>query len=80
MKNLYLLTTKGLGDFYVLASDPTKAQESLIKVLDYGKYGFDEDRFVTNIQWITESLEQLTTDGCKYNLSDKSARLLIVNS
>ena len=39
MRNLYLLTTR-IGDFYVIAEDPTKAQELLENLLNEKDYGF----------------------------------------
>lgn len=80
MKNLYILTTKGLGDFFVLANNPTEAQESLLEVLGAGKYGFSDDRIVINIKWITETLRPSLMGENTYNLSNKDARLLIVKS
>ncbi len=78
MENLYLLTTNGLGDYYVLANDPTEAQKALIKILDDQNYGLYNDRRVINIKWITESFGKSLNDETKPFLSDKSKRLLIV--
>lgn len=78
MKNLYLLTTKGLGQFHVIANDPTQAQESLLKILDEQDYGFKSERQVTNIEWITEAFKPDFTDKSRPFLSSKENRLLIV--
>lgn len=51
---LYLLTTKGAGDFYLVADDPNEAQDTLIKLLDKAKEGVPEDRKVVNIKVIAE--------------------------
>lgn len=78
MNNLYLLTTKGLGDFHIIANDPTEAQNALIKILQEQDYGLSEHRHVMNIQWLAEApKESLQRDGKPF-LSDKSKRLLIV--
>lgn len=76
MKNLYLVSTRGLGQFYVIANDPTEAEKALIKIFDDQDYGFKKDRRVTNIQWLAEAFKP------DYNkkpfLSDRETRLLIV--
>ena len=37
MKNLYLISTSGLGQFHVIANDPTEAEKALIKIFDPGE-------------------------------------------
>ncbi len=77
MKNLYLVSTSGLGQFYVIANDPTEAEKALIKIFDDQDYGFKKDRRVTNIQWL--AAEAFKPDYRKKPfLSDKETRLLIV--
>jgi hypothetical protein len=49
MGNLYLLTTKGLGNYHVLANSPTEAQDSLKRILDEQNYGNPDDRRIVNI-------------------------------
>lgn len=52
---LYLLTNK-IGDFYVVSSSPTHAEEKLKALLDKAEYGFDSERKVTNIKLLAELL------------------------
>lgn len=78
MKNLYLVTTNGLGDYYVLANDPTEAQNTLKRILDEQSYGTSDGRRITNIKWLSETIGKLLIDNTKPFLSDKYKRLLIV--
>lgn len=78
MNNLYILTTRGLGDFHVLANDPTEALNSLEKILNNQEYGFSDDRKVINIKLVTQTLRASYNEPKKPFLSDKSTRLLIV--
>ena len=50
-KFLYEITN-GLGNFYVVAEDVNSAAALLIEELDKSKYGFSEDRIITNIKII----------------------------
>lgn len=63
MKNLYLITTRGLGDFYVLAVDPTRAQEALMFLLVESSYGLPPDRKVISITWISELITGRPNSG-----------------
>lgn len=76
---LFKLTTRSLGNFYVLANDATEAKDMLEKSLDEGKYGFYDDRRVNNIEIVTNVIEQGLTKDSKPYFFDKFARLLIVN-
>jgi len=78
MKNLYLITTKGLGDYYVIANDPTEAQDSLIKIFNAQNYGNSKNRKIINIKWLSESFYSDLLDKSKPFLSNKDNRLLIV--
>lgn len=78
MKNLYLLTTRGLGEYHVLANDPTEAESTLKRIFDEQKYGSSDDRRIVNIKWLAEAFSKSSNDETKPFLSDKSKRLLIV--
>ena len=78
MKNLYLVTTSGLGDYHVLANDPTEAQNSLKRILDEQNYGTSDHRRIISIKWLAEAFGKSLSDDTKPFLSDKSKRLLIV--
>lgn len=69
IKNLYLLTTQGLGQFYVIANDPTQAQNALIDLLGKEDYSFRYKRTIINIQWLAK-----TMDSCLL----QDTRLIIV--
>jgi len=53
---LYLLTTRGLGDFYIVATSPSMAENLLMSTLQELNYGVVRNRFVTNIKVITHEL------------------------
>jgi hypothetical protein len=60
MMNLYLCHN-GIGDYYVVAPDPTTAQNNLEYVLNNGGmrqegYGFTDDRKVKSIKLVAESI------------------------
>ncbi len=54
---LYLLTTKGLGDFYSVARNPNEAELKLKALLDKADYGFSDKRKVENIKLLAEELD-----------------------
>lgn len=60
MENLYVLTTKNLGDFYVVSSDPSAAEQLLYRTL--GGYGSDIDRQVVNIAFLTKGIAQFDNE------------------
>lgn len=79
MKNLYLVTTKGLKDYYVIANDPTEAEKALFKIFEEQDYGFSDYRIVKNIEIIGKSFKPDSRKKDKPFLSDKEANLLIVD-
>lgn len=54
--NLYLLTTAGLGDFYVVEKCPTSAEKRLINLFIASDYGNPRRRLVTNIKVLSNEL------------------------
>ena len=58
MNTLYLLKTKGLGDFYVVASSATEAEKRLEELLDLASYGFRPDRNLVTIQILAQELTE----------------------
>lgn len=76
MKILYELTT-GLGDYYVLASDPTEAEVELLKIFNDQDYGFSKQRKVTNIKFISSEFKPAFNDKTKPFLSDESNLLIV---
>lgn len=55
-KKLYLLSTQGLGDFYLVANTPNDAEDKLKLLLNKADYGFSEKRKITNIKTLAEEL------------------------
>lgn len=53
---LFLLSTKGLGDFYVVESCPTSAVNRLNDLLETANYGHKEHRKVDTIKIIANEL------------------------
>lgn len=53
---LYLLTTHGLGDFYLVSKDPNEAEIKLTELLNKADYGFRYQRKVENIKLLAEKL------------------------
>lgn len=74
--NLYLLSTKKLDDFYLLANNPLEAQTSLEHELNKADYGFYDDRKVVNIRLLAEEIE-VANKSDKLNFSSKK-KLIIV--
>lgn len=76
---LYLLTTYGGGDFYVLANNCNDAVDCLTGMLKDANYGFSDDRRVFNVKTVTNTIKPngFGTEKDKPNLSDKFSRLVI---
>ena len=55
--NLYKLST-GVGDYWVIASHPTEAEEKLTKVLNDSNYGHFKDRIVQSIHFIAKEVDK----------------------
>lgn len=55
--NLYLVKTKKLGDYYVIADNPTDAQQKVEGDLTKSAYGFTQDREVEVIQLLAKELQ-----------------------
>jgi hypothetical protein len=55
---LYLLTTAGLGDYYIVAKDPTSAESSLSKLLYSQDYGSSISRVVNNIKLLAKGVDR----------------------
>lgn len=57
MKNkLYLVSTSGLGEFYIVGSDPTQAEEKLLELLKQADYGTLSKRTVVCIKFLAQEL------------------------
>lgn len=63
-RNLYLVETRGCGDFYIVSSDWNKAQEAVESELDKADYGFSVDRKVKSVKLIRE--EYIEDNGKRY--------------
>lgn len=56
LRKLYLLSTVGLKDFYVVSTSSTEAEQKLKQMLDQESYGYSSDRKIKNIQILSEEL------------------------
>ena len=59
---LYLLKTKNLGEYYVIAEHPTEAQKKLEDDLNKAAYGYSNDREVQSISLLAKELQDFPTD------------------
>lgn len=73
---LYLLTTAGLGDFYVIADNPSEAESHVLELLNKADYGFTSQRKICNIKVVAEEVGEFPKD--KPNFS--SGNNLILNT
>lgn len=55
---LYLLSTVGLGDYYVVAEDPTSAESILSKLLYSQDYGYSNSRIINNIKLLAKGVDR----------------------
>ena len=69
---LYLLTTKGNGDFYLIAESPNTAVNVLTELLDKRGYGYKSDRIIVNIKILASEFKDA------FNIP-KENRLIIAN-
>lgn len=53
-KKLYLISTSGLGDFYVISENATEAQTKLEDQLNSASYGGFSGREITNIRILSK--------------------------
>lgn len=75
--NLYAVTTKGLGSYFVVAIDPTRAQEGLKEVFNKQETGTSGDREVLEIKWLAEMLPQRDYPGKKRLITGRPMGLLM---
>lgn len=75
---LIIITTKGLGEFPVIAESAQQAEDFVTAMLSQQDYGFSDDRKVISIEFTDEEpIESLRNKDWPF-LSDKQKRLLIV--
>ena len=55
-QTLYLLSTEGFGEFYIIAKTATEAQTKLETELNRADYGFSNARRVTNIKILAHEI------------------------
>ncbi len=77
MKKLYLISTKGLGDFYVIADNPAYAQNELEDSLVGADYGVKEDQKIENIKILAQ---EIAIDDEKERAFWNGNKLMIVNT
>lgn len=59
---LYGLTT-GIGYYYVIANDPTEAEQKLSKLLNENDYGYARNRSVTKFEVLAEEADNRYLTG-----------------
>ncbi len=74
MNLLYLIKTKGLGEFYVIAQSATQAQVKVETELAVSDYGFSDDRAVTTIDIVALEIREFP-EG-KLNFSSKNKLII----
>lgn len=79
MKKLYLLKTNRLGEFYVLAKDPTEAENALMEMFEKVDYGFSNYRTVESITFLAENIRSFSGSKKEPFISDSKKQLLIVD-
>lgn len=70
MKSLYLLETRSLGTYYVIADDPTQARNKLRGLLDKADYGFNHYREIMVIKLIARELTYFPEDKPNFSSDD----------
>ena len=60
--NLYLVKTKKLGEYYVVATNPTTAQEKVEADLMKSDYGYSAGREVEIIQLLAREVQDFPKD------------------
>lgn len=58
MKNLYHLQTKGLKDYYIIASNPHEAEQTLMTAFEKAEYGFSDYRKVEIIKNLASEIKE----------------------
>lgn len=71
---LFLLTTDGLGDYYIIAETPNDAEKLLETQLNEADYGFSSNRIVRNIKILTNEIKIGFND--KLNFNDDNRMLI----
>jgi hypothetical protein len=64
---LFLLTTDGLGDYYIIAETPNDAEKLLKTQLNEAGYGFSSYRIVRNIKILTNEIKIGFNDKLNFN-------------
>lgn len=74
-KCLFIVTTRGLGDFYVIAGSFDQAAEVVRAELDAQDYGYFNDRLVTTVKFVCK---QHFSSGKRFFSGDREENHLIV--
>jgi hypothetical protein len=75
---LYLLTC-GLGDYYVIAKNPTDAETYLRLMLNKADYGFEHQRAIKNIKVLAKEIKCFPADKPFFSEDKDYSLLLIAN-
>ena len=74
---LFLLTTEGLGNFYIVENDPTSARTRLTELLIKSDYGLSKDRKIINIEILASEISNFPKNKPNFSSGD---RLIIPTS
>jgi hypothetical protein len=68
---LYLLSTKGLGDFYLVSKSPNDTKYKLGEMLDKADYGFRADRKINNIKLLADEIMNIRENTPNFSSGNK---------
>jgi ribonucleotide monophosphatase NagD (HAD superfamily) len=77
---LYMLKTIFHNDFYIVANDPTQAENRLTELLDKAKFRWSYDRIVKSIIVIADELKNYSWTGGKPNFPEYDSLLILPTS
>ena len=72
-KQLFIVSTQGVGDFYVIAGSFDQAAELIKNELDKQNYGYSNDRTVVSVKFVCQ---QRFYDGKRYFCEDNTNLLV----
>ena len=77
---LYILTTAGFGNFYVVAENPNSAEVKLKGLLNKADYGFYKGRTISDIEMLAEEIGEFPKGHPEFSPDLWESRLILPNS
>lgn len=77
---LFLIKTKGVKEFYIVANDPTEACYRLTNMLDKSDYGYSDSRRITQIDILADEITLFGSSSPTPNFSNSCTQLILPNS